>query len=286
MDTLRDVDAQVADTLEHFVRWARVHFGDVQSAFEVLDFDQKEQLTYYEFRSALELYCYTGSAKEVFKTLDVEDKRILSMRSVAFLDDWDLDESSDVRRTKAKRLRVTLERTEKTQTQKQYPYPKNWCTRSADELDIAVRLNALLPTDCPPNNQELTLPLIRTSAFEKPKLPRQRSLRSIYESVKLPLLRSPSLPPVLDCNLSKRLHVEEPKSARHVKVASARRYLQAEQAKSPRILAKHPPAGKTLLSVASPKELPSLEVLNSDDDDHPNLHYHAHIHHHYWKSSE
>mmetsp|Transcript_23897 Transcript_23897/g.60347 ORF Transcript_23897/g.60347 Transcript_23897/m.60347 type:complete len:261 (+) Transcript_23897:165-947(+) len=72
-----------------FKRWAEAEFGGVKSAFRVLDMDSSGELTYWEFRGACRNYGFQGDTKALFESLDIGGERLLHVKEVAFLDDWE-----------------------------------------------------------------------------------------------------------------------------------------------------------------------------------------------------
>mmetsp|Transcript_97461 Transcript_97461/g.173578 ORF Transcript_97461/g.173578 Transcript_97461/m.173578 type:complete len:884 (+) Transcript_97461:111-2762(+) len=99
--TLKEVDAEAYDSLVLFRTWAMQEFGNVKSAFAVFDDDNSNQLTFQEFRGALRVYGFRGDAKHLFNALDTggEDKT-LSLKEVAFLDEWVLEEDNETSQKK------------------------------------------------------------------------------------------------------------------------------------------------------------------------------------------
>jgi len=87
--TLREIDGPSHTVLMDFKRWAEAEFGGVKSAFRVLDMDNSGELTYREFRGACRNYGFQGDTKALFESLDIGGERLLHVKEVAFLDDWE-----------------------------------------------------------------------------------------------------------------------------------------------------------------------------------------------------
>lgn len=89
--TFREIDDHVADALIEFRMWAHDEFGSVKAAFPILDKNNSDDLTFWEFRHACRNLGFTGQAQVVFDTLDVGKKKRLKLKHIAFLDDWQSD---------------------------------------------------------------------------------------------------------------------------------------------------------------------------------------------------
>ncbi|CAE7031572.1 ALMT9 [Symbiodinium natans] len=98
--TLKELDAESHGTLMEFRTWALDEFGSAKAAFSVFDRDGSNTLTFQEFRAACKIYGYEGHAKQLFAALDVRGEGSLSLKEVAFLDDWrdDVDEMRKARK--------------------------------------------------------------------------------------------------------------------------------------------------------------------------------------------
>ncbi|CAE7543370.1 ALMT9 [Symbiodinium sp. CCMP2456] len=86
--TLKELDEDSYNTLMEFRTWALDEFGSAKGAFAVFDRDGSNTLTFQEFRAACKIYGYEGHAKRLFSALDVTAEGTLSLKEVAFLDDW------------------------------------------------------------------------------------------------------------------------------------------------------------------------------------------------------
>lgn len=86
--TLKELDEDSYNTLMEFRTWALDEFGSAKGAFTVFDRDGSNTLTFQEFRAACKIYGYEGHAKGLFSALDVTAEGTLSLKEVAFLDDW------------------------------------------------------------------------------------------------------------------------------------------------------------------------------------------------------
>eukprot|EP00439_Symbiodinium_sp_Y106_P051596 s5811_g6.t2 len=86
--TLKELDEDSYNTLMEFRTWALDEFGSAKGAFSVFDRDGSNTLTFQEFRAACKIYGYEGHAKKLFSALDVTAEGTLSLKEVAFLDDW------------------------------------------------------------------------------------------------------------------------------------------------------------------------------------------------------
>jgi len=88
--TLKELDKEGYRSLWDFRTWAVDEFGSARAAFGVFDSDGSNSLSSQEFRAACRIYGYDaeGQVKQLFNTLDVSAEGALSLREVAFLDDW------------------------------------------------------------------------------------------------------------------------------------------------------------------------------------------------------
>lgn len=88
--TLKELDKEGYRTLWDFRTWAVDEFGSARAAFSVFDSDGSNSLSSQEFRAACRIYGYDaeGQIKQLFNTLDVSAEGTLSLKEVAFLDDW------------------------------------------------------------------------------------------------------------------------------------------------------------------------------------------------------
>lgn len=88
--TLKELDKEGYRTLWDFRTWALDEFGSARAAFSVFDSDGSNSLSSQEFRAACRIYGYDaeGQIKQLFNTLDVSAEGNLSLKEVAFLDDW------------------------------------------------------------------------------------------------------------------------------------------------------------------------------------------------------
>lgn len=85
---MKELDEDSYNTLMEFRTWALDEFGSAKGAFTVFDRDGSNTLTFQEFRAACKIYGYEGHAKGLFSALDVTAEGTLSLKEVAFLDDW------------------------------------------------------------------------------------------------------------------------------------------------------------------------------------------------------
>jgi len=104
--TLKDIDAVAAEFLDAFRTWARKEFGSVVAAFGVFGADGSDSassVSSREFSRACRFYGYRGNAMALFKALDVERDGSLTIKEVAFLDAWEIDDGQDEVVEEAKR---------------------------------------------------------------------------------------------------------------------------------------------------------------------------------------
>jgi hypothetical protein len=62
----------------------------VRSAFKVLDSDGSDELTYREFRAAVRSFGFQGDIRTIFDALDQQGEKLLQLKEIAFLDDWEI----------------------------------------------------------------------------------------------------------------------------------------------------------------------------------------------------
>eukprot|EP00397_Hematodinium_sp_SG-2012_P002686 GEMP01002694.1.p1 GENE.GEMP01002694.1~~GEMP01002694.1.p1 ORF type:complete len:867 (+),score=165.73 GEMP01002694.1:288-2888(+) len=186
--TLRDLNKDDADILEGFVIWARSNFGDVVSAFQVLDADQIGELSFHDFRSSMRLYGYSGDVRQLFIALDNKKSRKLSAKTLAFLDSWDMLDHEGAERAKKAKYKWTKTRVlfsslrgclqnashKKTDEDKkqEFWFPKCWCTRNEDELECAKMCHAIgSHTDKEERSMELLIHQPHTQSNSELALP-------------------------------------------------------------------------------------------------------------------
>lgn len=91
--SLKEIDADVHDTLMNFKSWAVEEFGGVRNAFEAMDSDRSNELSFVEFRRALRNFGFPGGLPRVsslFNCLDMQGEKLLQVKEIDFLDDWEL----------------------------------------------------------------------------------------------------------------------------------------------------------------------------------------------------
>lgn len=91
--TLSEIDMVAHEHLLRFKRWADEEFGSARNAFKTFDVDSSDEVTSQEFCRSCRIYGYAGKPFPLFKALDADLQGTLSNAEVAFLDDWDLEES-------------------------------------------------------------------------------------------------------------------------------------------------------------------------------------------------
>ncbi|CAJ1397517.1 unnamed protein product [Effrenium voratum] len=93
--TLKELDFDAHMTLVEFRTWASDEFGSCRGAFDIFDGDGSNSLTFQEFRAACKIYGFEGQTKQLFTAMDVSAEGTLSVKEVAFLDDW-IDDPKEV----------------------------------------------------------------------------------------------------------------------------------------------------------------------------------------------
>eukprot|EP00930_Biecheleria_cincta_P103567 TRINITY_DN9557_c0_g1_i2.p1 TRINITY_DN9557_c0_g1~~TRINITY_DN9557_c0_g1_i2.p1 ORF type:complete len:528 (+),score=120.35 TRINITY_DN9557_c0_g1_i2:145-1728(+) len=93
--SLKEIDPEASERLLNFSRWCRKEFGTVHNAFAVFNTRGEEGLNYLEFRSSCRVYGYTGNVKKLFTALDTGGEGTLSLREVAFLDEWEAEQDEE-----------------------------------------------------------------------------------------------------------------------------------------------------------------------------------------------
>ncbi|CAK0868046.1 unnamed protein product, partial [Prorocentrum cordatum] len=105
--SLREFDADVADTLQSFKDWSDLNFGSVTSALRAVDADGNGFVTYYELHRECRRLRWQGSTRELFRCLvaiapkvakDVgpsdgdwvgpQGRKAVTLKSLRFLDKW------------------------------------------------------------------------------------------------------------------------------------------------------------------------------------------------------
>ncbi|CAK0854899.1 unnamed protein product [Prorocentrum cordatum] len=79
---------EAAQELMRFRHWAFQMFGCVLLAFQALDADRSDSISWREFRKAMRTHAYKGDLEALFSTLDGDGGGTISKAEVAFLDDW------------------------------------------------------------------------------------------------------------------------------------------------------------------------------------------------------
>eukprot|EP00927_Polykrikos_kofoidii_P012175 TRINITY_DN15237_c0_g1_i1.p1 TRINITY_DN15237_c0_g1~~TRINITY_DN15237_c0_g1_i1.p1 ORF type:complete len:767 (+),score=120.86 TRINITY_DN15237_c0_g1_i1:158-2302(+) len=87
--TLSEIDPVANDTLRRFKHWANEEFGGVRSAFAVFDSDGSNEVSSREFRRSCRIYGFEGDVHTLFRALDLERSGSLTIKEVAFLDEWE-----------------------------------------------------------------------------------------------------------------------------------------------------------------------------------------------------
>lgn len=93
--TLEELDPVANKFLMDFRNWCRKEFGTVKSAFSVFDEDGSNSLTFEEFRGACRIYGYTGHYRKLFDSCDINQEGTLSLKEVAFLDEWEVKQDKE-----------------------------------------------------------------------------------------------------------------------------------------------------------------------------------------------
>mmetsp|Transcript_10881 Transcript_10881/g.24716 ORF Transcript_10881/g.24716 Transcript_10881/m.24716 type:complete len:677 (+) Transcript_10881:150-2180(+) len=93
-----------------FKQWAEADFGSLRLAFEALDVDGSNRLTFKEFRRGCRIMGYKGDWHLVFKTLDAESNGFLTRADVEALDPW----TKDVGQHEQASLENPIDRSRKT----------------------------------------------------------------------------------------------------------------------------------------------------------------------------
>jgi len=90
--TLQDIDKNASDAIMEFKAWAEEEFGSARVAFDVLDEDQSQDVSLWEFRCRVRDYGFRGDAKPLFVALDVDSMGTLSLKELSFVDSWEAPE--------------------------------------------------------------------------------------------------------------------------------------------------------------------------------------------------
>eukprot|EP00403_Amphidinium_massartii_P038528 CAMPEP_0178441686 /NCGR_PEP_ID=MMETSP0689_2-20121128/37639_1 /TAXON_ID=160604 /ORGANISM="Amphidinium massartii, Strain CS-259" /LENGTH=687 /DNA_ID=CAMNT_0020064933 /DNA_START=56 /DNA_END=2115 /DNA_ORIENTATION=+ len=85
------LDPQGGAVLWDFKRWAETDFGSLPCAFDALDSDGSNRLTFKEFRRSCRIYGYRGDWKLVFKVLDSEQTGFLTRADVEAVAPWRIE---------------------------------------------------------------------------------------------------------------------------------------------------------------------------------------------------
>jgi len=95
--SLKEIDPEAYRLLLEFKIWADTEFGGVRPAFKTIDADKSNQINFREFRSACRSFGFKGDILGLFESLDqTGNKHVLVLDEVAFLDEWDPTEDSDL----------------------------------------------------------------------------------------------------------------------------------------------------------------------------------------------
>eukprot|EP00930_Biecheleria_cincta_P039028 TRINITY_DN26838_c0_g1_i2.p1 TRINITY_DN26838_c0_g1~~TRINITY_DN26838_c0_g1_i2.p1 ORF type:complete len:745 (+),score=153.19 TRINITY_DN26838_c0_g1_i2:148-2382(+) len=93
--SLQEVDSDASAFLMDFRNWCHEEFGTVKSAFGVFDEDGSNSLTFEEFRGSCRIYGYIGNYRRLFNSIDIDQQGSLSLKEVAFLDEWEVAKDND-----------------------------------------------------------------------------------------------------------------------------------------------------------------------------------------------
>mmetsp|Transcript_36738 Transcript_36738/g.88307 ORF Transcript_36738/g.88307 Transcript_36738/m.88307 type:complete len:908 (-) Transcript_36738:219-2942(-) len=85
---LRHLDPESDMALGYFKLWCEKKFGSIVQAFSVLDGDKSGDLTYREFRQAIYRFDFAGHVRTLFKAIDIDDSKVISVGELMFLEDW------------------------------------------------------------------------------------------------------------------------------------------------------------------------------------------------------
>lgn len=84
--TIQDLDPMAAHVLLEFKDWATEEFGSVSTFFHACDEDGCNALKFTDFKKCCHLYGYERALGPIFKALDVQDDKLLTLQEITFLD--------------------------------------------------------------------------------------------------------------------------------------------------------------------------------------------------------
>jgi len=94
--SMREYDVSSAELLSSFKEWAETNFGSVKLAFKAIDVNATGKVSYPELKRSCQNLKWQGEVRLLFDCLDLDGKldagkRFISMKEVAFLDEWEGD---------------------------------------------------------------------------------------------------------------------------------------------------------------------------------------------------